>query len=83
MLFQKMWGLRKFIELNDTYTQRRPKAATENESVILEIINNCYSVNGYKPLQNQLLHKTLQTVTNRYKPLQTSYSVNRYKSVTP
>ena len=36
----------------------------------------CYSVNRYKPLQNQLLHKPLQTVTNRYK---TSYSVNRYK----
>ena len=29
----------------------------------------CYSVNRYKPLQNQLLRKPLQTVTNRYKPV--------------
>ena len=35
-----------------------------------------YSVNRYKPLQNQLLRKPLQIVSNRYK---TSYSVNRYK----
>ena len=40
---------------------------------------SCYSVNRYKPLQNQLLRTPLQTVTNSYKPLQTSYSVNRYK----
>ena len=42
----------------------------------------CYSVNRYKPLQNQLLRKPLQTVTNSYKPLQTSYSLtvtSRYK----
>ena len=31
----------------------------------------CYSVKCYKPLQNQLIHKPLQTVTNRYKQLQT------------
>ena len=41
----------------------------------------CYSIKRYKQLQNQLLHKPLQTVTNRYKQLQTSYSVNRYKSL--
>ena len=40
---------------------------------------HCYSVNCYKPLQNLLLRKPSQTVTNRYKPLQTSYSVNCYK----
>ena len=39
----------------------------------------CYSVNRYKPLQNQLLRKPLQNITNSYKRLQTSYSVNRYK----
>ena len=33
----------------------------------------CYSVNRYKPLQKRLLLKPLQTVTNRYKQLQTSY----------
>ena len=31
----------------------------------------CYYVNPYKPLQNQLLRKPLQTVTNSYKQLQT------------
>ena len=40
-----------------------------------------FSVNRYKPLQNQLLSKTLQTVTNIHKLLQTSYSVNRYKTL--
>ena len=39
----------------------------------------CYSVNCYKPLQNRLLRKPLQTVTNSYKPLQNSYSTNRYE----
>ena len=39
----------------------------------------CYFVNRYKPLQNWLLRKPLQTVTNGYKPLQTSYSVNCYE----
>ena len=39
----------------------------------------CYSLNRYKPLQNRLLQKLLQTVTNSYKPLQTSYSMNRYE----
>ena len=29
----------------------------------------CYSVNLYKPLQNRLLQKLLQTVTNSYKPV--------------
>ena len=41
----------------------------------------CYSVNRYKPLQNRLLQKLLQTVTNSYKPFQTV--TNRYKPVTP
>ena len=40
---------------------------------------SCYSVNRYKPLQNRLLRKPLQTVTNSYKPLQTIYSINRYE----
>ena len=39
----------------------------------------CNSVNRYKPLQNRLLQKPLQTVTKSYKPLQTSYSANRYE----
>ena len=39
----------------------------------------CYSLNRYKPPQNQLLRKPLHTVTNSYKQLQTSYSLNRYK----
>ena len=38
-----------------------------------------YSVNRYKPLQNRLLQKPLQTGTNGYKPLQTSSSANRYE----
>ena len=42
---------------------------------------NCYSVNRYKPLQNRLLQKPLQTVTDSYKQLQTNYSANRYKQL--
>ena len=43
------------------------------------ITSRCYSVNRYKPLQNRLLQKLLQTITNSYKPLQTSYSAKRYE----
>ena len=50
-----------------------------SDTKIRNIGKRCYSVNRYKPLQNQLLRKPLQTVTNSYKTLQTSYLVNRYK----
>ena len=52
---------------------------------------SCYSINRYKPLQNRLLRKPLQTVTNQllreplqtvtksYKQLQTIYTINHYK----
>ena len=39
----------------------------------------CYSVNRYKPLQNRLVQKPLQTVTNRYKPVTPPTVMNRYK----
>ena len=43
--------------------------------------NYCYSVKHYKLLQNQLLRKPLQIVTNSYKALQISYSANGYKRI--
>ena len=33
-----------------------------------QTVRMCYSVHRYKPLQNWLLQKPLQTITNRYKP---------------
>ena len=45
----------------------------EKIPILFHIGSGCYSVNRYKPLQNQLLRKPLQTVTNHllHKPLRT------------
>ena len=44
------------------------------ESLLMDL---CYSVNLYKPLQNWLLQKPLQTGTNRYKPDTPQTVINR------
>ena len=45
----------------------------------LHVTSLCYSVNRYKPLQNRLLQKPLQTVTNSYKPVTPQTVTNSYK----
>ena len=43
------------------------------------VVVKCYSVNHYKPLQNRLLRKPLQTFTNSYIPVTPQTVTNCYK----